>query len=327
MIIVLFIISTTFDFMNGMRDASNFVSMMISTHAIPFRWALILTAIAEFSGPFLIGTNVAVTFSSGLIDLGKIHMGMLMAALISASIWNIITLILKIPSSSTHALFGGILGAVFAGADLQALHSAGMIKILVGLMISPVLGFIVSYFVTKLVYILSFKATPSINNQFRKAQVLTGITLAVSYGANDAQKSMGITSMALFITGYLNHFYIPAWVMAVSAGATALGIGIGGWRLVGTLGRKFYKTRPVHGFTSQLSSVMVILTGAFLGAPISTSQAVTAAILGTGSAERRSMVRWNVAGQIVFSWLITIPVCAVLGNFIYDLLMMSHLVH
>ena len=327
MLIGLILLAASFDFMNGMRDASNFVSTMVSTHAISLRWALFLTAIAEFTGPFLIGTRVAKSYSGDLITASQIHISILLAALISASIWNVITLAFEIPSSSSHALFGGILGAVYVGAGLQAIQTAGVVKILLALLISPIIGFVVSFLLTRLIFILTLKSSPNINNYFRSAQVVTGITLAVTYGANDAQKSMGIISMALLISGYLSNFSIPIWVMIISAGSTALGIGIGGWRLIRTLGHKFYTVRAVHGFTSQLSSVAVILTAALFGAPVSTSQVVTASIIGAGSADRVNMVRWNTANDILWAWLLTIPVCTILGILSYYLLEILNLAH
>lgn len=325
MIIGLILLSSVFDFMNGMRDASNFVSTMVTTHAMPLRWALWLTAVAEFCGPFLIGTRVAKTFSGDLIAANQINVPMLLAALISASIWNIITLALALPSSSSHAFLGGILGSVYVGAGLQAIQSAGVIKILISLLISPLIGFVVGFAFTRLIFFLARSSSPFINTYFKSAQVVTGVMLAISYGANDAQKSMGAISIALLVTGYLTTFSVPAWVIAISAGSTALGIGIGGWRLISTLGHKFYKVRPVHGFTSQLSAISIILVAALLGAPASTSQVVTTSILGAGSAVRLNMIRWGTVGDIVRAWLLTIPICIILGMLSYHVLLLFNL--
>jgi inorganic phosphate transporter, PiT family len=325
LIIGLILLSSVFDFMNGMRDASNFVSTMVTTHAMPLRWALWLTAVAEFCGPFLIGTRVAKTFSGDLIAANQINVPMLLAALISASIWNIITLALALPSSSSHAFLGGILGSVYVGAGLQAIQSAGVIKILISLLISPLIGFVVGFAFTRLIFFLARSSSPFINTYFKSAQVVTGVMLAISYGANDAQKSMGAISIALLVTGYLTTFSVPAWVIAISAGSTALGIGIGGWRLISTLGHKFYKVRPVHGFTSQLSAISIILVAALLGAPASTSQVVTTSILGAGSAVRLNMIRWGTVGDIVRAWLLTIPICIILGMLSYHVLLLFNL--
>jgi inorganic phosphate transporter, PiT family len=313
MLICLFFMAVVFDFMNGMRDASNFVSTMISTRALPVRLALWLTAAAEFCGPFIIGTRVANAYSHDLVSVQQIGLNNLLAALASAVIWNIITLRLAIPSSSTHALFGGIVGAVFVGPGLGVIYQSGMIKILISLLLSPILGLLVGFLVTRLIYFLARFSSPIINKYFRQAQVVTGITLAFSYGGNDAQKSMGILSMALLISSTTKAPVVPAYVMALSAGATALGIAIGGLSLIRTLGNKFYKVRPVHGFSSQVSSVVIVLLSAVIGAPVSTSQVVTTTILGAGSAERVKMVRWGAAGSVVRAWLLTIPVCALMG--------------
>jgi inorganic phosphate transporter, PiT family len=326
MFIGLILLSAMFDFLNGMRDASNFVSTMIATRAMPLRWALWLTAFAEFCGPFLLGTRVARAFSGDLISVNQINITILFAALISATIWNVITLILKIPSSSSHAFFGGILGAIYMGAGLQAIHQAGVLKILISLLISPLIGFIVGFVLTKFVFFLARSSSPFINTYFKSAQVITGVTLAISYGANDAQKSMGNITIALLVAGYLSTFSVPTWVIVVSAGSTALGIGLGGWRLIRTLGNKFYKVRPVHGFTSQLSSVAVILIAALLGAPVSTSQVVTTSILGAGTAHRANMIRWGTFNDIVRAWLLTIPVCALLGALSYYFLTLLSLI-
>jgi inorganic phosphate transporter, PiT family len=327
MIIAIIFIAFIFDFLNGMRDASNFVSTMVVTRAMAPRLALWLTACAEFIGPFLIGTRVANAFSGDLIMPDQIDPEVILAALLSCVIWNLITLRLALPSSSSHAFFGGIIGSAFAGGGLQIIHHAGVIKILISLLLSPFAGFFIGFLMTRLVFFFSMPATPFINTYFRSAQVITGVTLAVSYGANDAQKSMGAISLALLSLGYMTAFSIPSWVVALSAGATALGIAIGGWRLVNALGYKFYRVRPVHGFTSQFTSIGIILVSALLGAPVSTSQVVTTSILGAGSADRANMIRWLRVSDILRAWLLTIPLCAFLGFLFYHLLIWIEIPH
>jgi inorganic phosphate transporter, PiT family len=312
-LVFLILVSVTFDFLNGMRDASNFVTAMISTHAMPARAALWLTALAEFAAPFIVGTRVAVSFSHDLVAPGRISLTILLAVLLSATAWNVLTLVLSLPSSSSHAVFGAIVGAVTAGAGFDAIQSGTVARILISLFLSPLAGLAVGFLVTRLVYTLASSSSPLVNRYFRQGQVVTGVALAFSYGANDAQKSMGLISLALLVTGVLPSFSIPTWVMTLSAAATALGIGLGGARLIRTLGSKFYRIRPVHGFTAQVSSAGIILLSSVFGAPVSTSQVVTTSILGAGSAERVNKVRWGTAAHIVRAWFLTIPICAGMG--------------
>ena len=316
-IIALLALSALFDFSNGLRDGSNFVATMISTQALSFRKAFGIAAAAEFFGPFIFGVAVARTFGRDIVKPDSITINVLLAALISAVIWNLITWYLSIPSSSTHALLGGMIGAVFVGAGVQAIQTRGIEKILISLFISPPLGLLFGFLIMKAVLRISTSASPQINGLFKNSQILTGIVLALSYGANDAQKTMGLIALGLVVTGWLPDFSIPLWVIALSAGAISLGIFFGGQRMVRTLGGKFYKIRPVEGFSSQLSSVGVILGAGLLGGPVSSSQVVTTTILGAGSARRINKVRWQTAGNIAEAWLLTIPLCAGLAACVY----------
>ena len=231
--------------------------------------------------------------------------------------WNLITWWLSIPSSSSHALIGGLVGAVGIGFGLQHIQIDGLGKILIALFISPILGLVVGYLVMKLVLFLARGASPGISNLFKRLQWITSLGLALSHGTNDAQKTMGIITMGLVATGYLTEFIVPWWVIALSAGAIALGTASGGWRLIRTLGGKFYKIRPIHGFTSQLSSATVIMSAALLGGPVSTTQVVSSSIMGVGSAERLNKVRWSVAGSIAVTWVVTIPASALMAALLY----------
>ena len=319
-IITLLALSVVFDFLNGLRDGSNFVATMISTQALSFRKAFGIAAAAEFLGPFIFGVAVARTFGRDIVKPGSITIEVILAALISAIIWNLITWYFSFPSSSTHALLGGMIGAVLVSAGVHAIQTTGIGKILLSLFISPPLGLFFGFLIMKAVLRLTRSASPRINGIFRSSQVLTGVVLAFSYGANDAQKTMGLITLGLVITGWLPDFSIPIWVIALSAGAIALGIFLGGQRMVKTLGGKFYKIRPIEGFSSQLSSVGVILGAGLLGGPVSSSQVVTTSILGAGSARRINKVRWQTAGNIAEAWLLTIPICAGLAAGIYLIL-------
>jgi PiT family inorganic phosphate transporter len=322
LLIVIIAIALIFDFLNGFHDASNIVATMISSRAMSPRNALLMTAIAEFTGPFLFGVAVATTIGSEVVDPAVITSAVIIAALISAILWNLLTWYFGWPSSTSHALIGGLLGAVAVAAGIDAINVDGLLKVVVALFLSPILGFVFGYLLLKLIYFLARGATPRINSLFKRGQWGTSLALALSHGTNDAQKTMGIIAMAMVTTGYVEQFQVPWWVIALSAGAIALGTASGGWRLIETLGGKFYKIRPVHAFGSQLSSATVILGAALLGGPVSTTQVVSSSIMGAGSADRVSKVRWTVARDIAVAWLLTIPVSAAMAAGLYLLVSM-----
>lgn len=320
LLIVLICLALIFDFLNGVHDSSNIVATMISSRAIAPRTALAMTAVAEFCGPFIFGVAVATTIGHDIVSSEHLNILVIIAALLSAIIWNVSTWLLGIPSSSSHALIGGIIGAVAMGSGFQQIQLAGVIKVVIFLFASPVIGFIAGIIIANIIYLLSWKATPRINGVFKKLQIGTSLGLALSHGANDAQKTMGIITLGLVISGVQNTFTVPVWVMVICAFAIALGTSVGGWQLIRTLGSKFYKIRPVHGFASQAASAIVILTSSLLGGPVSTTQVVSASIMGVGAADRPSKVRWGVAGEIVSAWLFTIPSNGLLAAGIYWLI-------
>ena len=317
LLILIIVIALIFDFLNGMHDSSNIVATMISSRALSPRKALVMTAIAEFAGPFLFGVAVATTIGSEVVDPAAISSAVIIAALCSAILWNLLTWYFGWPSSTSHALIGGLIGAVVVAEGFSTINLAGLRKVLLALFLSPILGLVLGYLVMKLIYFLARGASPGVNTVFKRGQWGTSIALALSHGTNDAQKTMGIIAMAMVTTGYVSEFQVPFWVIAVSAAAIALGTLSGGWRLIRTLGGKFYKIRPVHAFGSQLTSSITILGAALLGGPVSTTQVVSSAIMGAGSADRVSKVRWHVARDIAMAWLLTIPVAALLAAAIY----------
>ncbi len=320
LLILLIILALGFDFLNGVHDSSNIVATMITSRAISPRVALAMTAIAEFSGPFIFGVAVATTIGDEIVSAEFLKLEILVAALLSAIVWNILTWLLGIPSSSSHALIGGLIGAVAIGAGLNAIKLAGVIKVLVVLFVSPIIGLIAGFLIASLIFMLSWKATPGINNVFKKLQIVTSLGLAMSHGTNDAQKSMGIITLALLITGQISTFAVPEWVILVCASAIAIGTSVGGWQLIRTLGSRFYKIRPVHGFAAQATSAAVILTASLIGGPVSTTQVVSTAIMGVGAADRVSKVRWGVAGEIMMAWVFTIPSTMLVGALFYWLI-------
>jgi PiT family inorganic phosphate transporter len=316
-LIAVIILGLLFDFLNGIHDSSNVVATMISSRAFSPRVALGVTAVAEFLGPFIFGVAVAQSIGNDIVASNLISTQVLLVALISAILWNLITWYLGFPSSSSHALIGGILGAVVMAAGWQAIEIKGLEKILIALFSSPFIGFVFGYIFLKIIKLLSWKATPRINSFFKRSQILTGITLALSHGANDAQKTMGIITLALVTSGTIKVFVVPLWVIILCAAMIALGTAVGGWRLIRTLGGKIYKIRPVDGFASQLASAIVILGNSLLGGPVSTTQVVSSAIMGVGAGERANKVRWGVAQEITMAWLFTIPATALVAASLY----------
>lgn len=313
-------VALVFDFINGFHGSSNVVATMISSRAMTTRKALTLSAVAYFCAPFLFGVAVATTIGHDVIDPKAITVVVILAALLAAIIWNIINWVFGIPSSSSHALVGGLIGAVSVDFGFAVIQMRGLLKIIVALFVSPILGLAVGYLLMRLVLFLARGASPRINRFFKRSQVITSLALALSYGTNDAQKTMGIIAMALVTMGYSSEFSVPWWVILISAAAISLGTAFGGWRIIKTLGGKFYKIRPVHGFTAQLTSAFIILGAALLGGPVSTTHVVSSAILGVGSARRFSRVRWNVAGDLVTAWVLTIPASALLAALLYLLM-------
>jgi PiT family inorganic phosphate transporter len=312
-VLVLIALALTFDFLNGFHDSSNIVATMIASRAMDGQMALTITAIAHFFGPFLFGVAVATTVGHEVLDDVAIKLSVTMSALVAAIIWNLLTWYFGIPSSSSHALIGGMLGAAVLESGWEVVKMAGVIKVLVALTTSPIIGLTVGFLVMKITLFLARPFPPSINSFFKRSQLATALALALSHGTNDAQKTMGVITMGLVSAGVLKEFHVPMWVIVISAAAIAFGTWIGGWRLIKTLGGKFYKIRPIHGFTAQITSAGVILSASLLGGPVSTTQVVSSAIMGVGSAERLSKVRWGVAGQIVTAWFTTIPAAALMA--------------
>lgn len=316
-LIIMIVLAVTFEFLNGIHDSSNIVATMISSRAFSPRVAMGVTALAHFIAPFIFGVAVATTIGHDIVAAETISINVLNAALISAIIWNLLTWFLGIPSSSSHALIGGLIGAVSAGAGFNSIEFGGLEKIIIALFVSPVIGLILGYYFTKLIFFMARGATPKINWFFKRSQIITAIALALSHGTNDAQKTMGIITLGLVTAGVLPTFEVPMWVVAVSATSIALGTAVGGWRLIKTLGSKFYKIRPVHGFSIQMTSAFVIFGASIVGGPVSTTQVVSSAVMGVGAAERFSKVRWGVAKDIMLAWLVTLPAVALLAAGIY----------
>lgn len=313
-------LALTFEFLNGMRDASNIVATMIYSRAFQPRSALMITAIAEFVGPFLFGVVVARTIGGGIVDSNLLTLNTIAACLLGAIIWNLITWFFGLPSSSSHALIGGLIGAIIISAGVSSLKWSGLNTVVLGLILSPLFGFIVGFLLLRLIYFLAQKATPRINSFFKRGQIVTAVGLGLGHGTNHTQKIMGVIMLSLSIGGAVEDFSVPFWVIVSTAAALAIGTAIGGWRLIRTLGGKFYKVRPVHGFAAQMTSAIVIVIASLTGAPVSTTQVVSSAIVGVGSSERLGKVRWGVTRDIALAWIVTIPASAFLSAAIYLLM-------
>ncbi len=317
---ILFALALLYNFLNGFNDAANVVATIIASRAMSARAALALAAAANFVGPLLFGVAVATTIGKDFVDPDAITLTALVAALAAANLWNFTTWWFGIPSSSSHALAGGLVGAALIYGGLAIINMNGLTKIVMALFLAPVLGFVFGWILLTLTYFLAAGATPKINRTFNKAQLVTATMLALSHGANDAQKAMGIIVMGLVILGFQDKFYVPTWVIIASAVPIGLGTASGGWRIIHTLGGKFYRIRPIHSFTSQLASSIVILGASMLGGPVSTTHVVSSTIVGVGAAERKNQVRWLNLTNILVAWVITVPITAALAAILYPLL-------
>lgn len=316
-LILLLALALFFDVLNGFTDSANVVATLISSRAMTPRAALLIAALGNFAGPFVFGVAVANTIGRDVVPAETVTINVLFAALASACIWNLVTWFFGIPSSSSHALVGGIIGAVTMSAGFNVIKLDGVYLILIALFTSPILGFLLGAVTMRFVLWMARGATPRANLFFKAAQLPTAIALALSHGTNDAQKTMGMITLGLVVLGYQDEFVVPAWVKLVSAAAIAIGTAAGGWRIIRTLGGKFYRIRPVHSFSSQLTSSSIILLASLLGGPVSTTQVVSSSILGVGAAHRRSQVRWSVMREILVAWLMTLPAAGLLGALLY----------
>jgi PiT family inorganic phosphate transporter len=326
------VIVLVFDYTNGFHDAANIVATVIASRAMTPAQAVIIVGVFEFLGPLLGGTAVANTIGKFVALDGVapiLSLSILLCGLIGAIVWNLGTWYFGIPSSSSHALVGGLAGAVVVAvggdhvvwgfAELADGHLTGIVKVLAALVLSPLIGFWVGYLVHRLLTALLVAANPAANSRLRGLQYLTAAGLAFSHGANDAQKSMGILTLVLLLGGFIPTFEVPFWVMLACATAITLGIMSGGWRIVRTLGFAIYRVRPIHALGSQLTSAAVIMAASIGGAPVSTTHVVATSIMGIGASERPRAVRWAKAKDIAMTWLITIPGAAIVAIQAYAL--------
>jgi inorganic phosphate transporter, PiT family len=319
LLLLLIAVALVFDFLNGFNDSANVVATLIASRAMSARGALTLAALANLAGPFLFGVAVAETVGAEVVQPQAVGIAVVLAALLAASTWDVVTWYFGIPVSSSHALIGGIIGAAATGSGFGVIQAHGLWKVAIALFVSPLLGFIAALAVMQVTLWLLRDATPRANVSLSRAQILTGTALALSHGTNDAQKTMGVISLGLLTLGFTHAFVVPWWVVMLCASAIGLGTAVGGWRIIRTLGTRFYRIHPIHGFTSQFASAAVIVGMSLAGGPVSTTQVVSMTILGAGAAERKSKVRWAVLYDIAIAWVLTLPATALLAAPIYYL--------
>lgn len=312
------LLAVLFDYVNGFHDTANAIATSVSTRAITPRHAIIMAATLNFAGA-MISTGVAKTIGGDLVlNPSQISLEVIVAALIGSIIWNITTWYYRIPSSSSHSLVGGVIGAVSISVGPTALDITGISKIVMSLILSPIVALATGYFVMiGLLWIFRNFSPITLNRQFRKMQLVSASLMAFSHGSNDAQKAMGIIALALLSGGYIETMEIPVWVKIACATSMALGTSAGGWRIISTMGTKIFKMESINGFAADLNSSIVIFTATFLHLPVSTTHVVSGSIMGIGSAERVRAVHWGVARSMLLAWVITIPISACISAVIY----------
>ena len=345
LLVLVIAIALLFEYINGFHDSANAISMVISTKALSPRYAILYAAVLDFAGA-LCGTHVAKTIGSGIVSPDSITQLVILSALLGAVIWNLITWYFGLPSSSSHALIGGLLGASVSHAAIKLNGFYPLIikippfslehptfdvvnkhnlfqKVLMPMITSPFLGFVIGFIIVFIILHIFHRVRPEIlNRNFRKMQLISAGFLAFSHGSNDAQKTMGIITLSLITFGVLDgkNFEIPLWVICICALTLSLGTMTGGWKIIKTLSSKVVQMKPPHGFSVEMASAGIILTASHFGIPVSTTHITSAAIMGVGSMVKFSAVRWGIVKNIIMAWVLTIPICIALSGFIYFLL-------
>jgi PiT family inorganic phosphate transporter len=318
-IVFLILLALVFDFLNGFHDSANSIATIVSTRVLSPRYAVLWAAFFNFIAFLFLGLHVANTIGKGIVDVGIIDPHVILATLVGACLWDIITWYFGLPTSSSHALIGGMVGAALVKAGPDALVAHGIIKTVTFILISPTVGLVLGRFIGMIVYWAFRNATPrSVDHLFRKGQLVSAALYSLGHGGNDAQKTMGIIASLLFSAGLLGDtFHVPFWVVISCQAAIALGTMFGGWRFVKTMGQKIAKLKPVDGFCAETGAAISLFMSTMMGIPVSTTHTITGSIMGIGSLRRMSAVRWGVAGRIVWAWLLTIPGAAVISAVTY----------
>jgi PiT family inorganic phosphate transporter len=317
-------VALLFDYINGFHDAANSIATVVSTRVLSPGKAVIWAAFFNFAAAFGFGTAVAKTVGSGMIDVHAVTFLVIFAGLFGAIVWDLITWYFGLPTSSSHALIGGYAGGAVAHAGFGVIIPSGWTKTLIFIVLAPTIGLVLGFGLMTAIYWLFRGFAPSrVDRWFRRLQLLSASLYSLGHGANDAQKTMGIIAGVLFAAGYIQHFYIPLWVVLSAHAAIALGTLSGGWRIIHTMGSKITRLQPVGGFAAETAGAVSLFTATALGVPVSTTHTITGAIVGVGATRRLSAVRWGVAGRIVWAWILTIPVSAAISSTTYWVL--SHL--
>jgi PiT family inorganic phosphate transporter len=315
LLVFIIFVALAFDYINGFHDAANSIATVVSTRVLTPMQAVVWAALFNFVAAFGFGVNVAKTVGKGVVDAGIVDQWVILGGLTGAIIWNLITWYYGIPSSSSHALIGGFSGAAVAKAGFGALLPSGLLKITVFIVLAPVLGLIFGFTLMTITLWIFRNARPSrVDGLFRRLQLVSAAFYSLGHGTNDAQKTMGIIAILLFSAGYLGpEFHVPFWVVLAAHAALGLGTLAGGWRIVKTMGMRLTKLRPVGGFCAETAGAFMLIGTAMGGIPVSTTHTITGSIMGVGATQRLSAVRWGLAGRIVWAWILTIPLSALLA--------------
>ena len=318
LLIAVVVLALAFDYINGFHDTANAIATSVSTRALPPRVAVYMAACLNFAGA-MYSTGVAKTIGSDIVTAASmVNEPIIIAAMVGAIFWNLLTWWLGIPSSSSHALIGGVMGAVIISKGVVALKISGIIKIVLSLVLSPLLAIVCGFFVMNALFWAFRKQAPAkVNHQFKKLQILAAAMMSFAHGSNDAQKAMGIITLSLVSAGYLDVFEVPFWVKVAAALAMGFGTAFGGWRIIKTMGAKIFKLEPINGFSADINSSVVIFAATLLHLPVSTTHVVSGSIMGVGAAKRINAVRWGVAQQMVMAWVLTIPSTALVSALTY----------
>jgi PiT family inorganic phosphate transporter len=320
-LVALIFVALAFDFLNGLHDAANSIATVVSTRVLRPQYAVIWAAFFNFIAFLFFGLHVAQTVGTGIVAAEVIDAAVIFGALMGAICWNLLTWWLGIPSSSSHALIGGLAGAGMMKAGLTAIVWSGLGVTAAAIVLSPLLGFLLALVLVLIVSWAFVRSTPSaVDNTFRTLQLVSAALYSLGHGGNDAQKTMGIIAVLLYSQGFLGAaFYVPFWVILTCQAAMGLGTLFGGWRIVHTMGSKITRLHPVQGFCAEAGGAITLFLATYLGIPVSTTHTITGAIIGVGAARKVAAVRWNVASNVVFAWIVTLPATALFGSVFYEL--------
>jgi len=319
-VVGLIAVAFSFDFINGFHDAANSIATVVSTRVLSPGQAVIWAAFFNFVAAFTFGTAVAKTIGKGMIDISAVSFAVIFGGLVGAIVWDLITWYYGLPTSSSHALIGGYAGAAVAKAGLGVIILSGWTKTLLYIVLAPMMGLVLGFLIEVAIYWI-FRSSPPlrVDHIFRRLQLVSAALYSLGHGTNDAQKTMGIIAGVLFTAGFLKAFTIPVWVILAAHAAIALGTLTGGWRIIHTMGTRITKLQPVGGFAAETAGAATLFIASHFGVPVSTTHTITGAIVGVGATRRLSAVRWGVAGRIVWAWILTIPMSALIGALVYEM--------